>query len=175
MESLISLLPAHWPEELKKIVSLHGALGSIRPADSSPANTKTRVKSALAGIQSFRFADRPRESEVWERLVRALLLYAADALDECHQIFQEVDTFAGSYGHGMMHRREGDFWNANYWFRHAGRAPVGIFDSGFDPVQLTAECQKTFQAPLVAQEMAVRELRKEWVRVTDAVLSGRVG
>jgi hypothetical protein len=37
-------------------------------------------------------------------------------LDESHRISQEIETSAGSAWHGMMHRREGDFWNANYWF-----------------------------------------------------------
>jgi hypothetical protein len=37
-------------------------------------------------------------------------------LDESHKISQEIETSAGSAWHGIMHRREGDFWNANYWF-----------------------------------------------------------
>lgn len=46
-------------------------------------------------------------------------------LDEAHTICQDVPTHEGSYWHGVMHRREGDYGNAQYWFRRAGELPVG--------------------------------------------------
>lgn len=57
-------------------------------------------------------------------LVRGGLLYALDAIDEAHKIFQDSPGDLGAYWHGMMHRREGDFDNARYWFRRAGVLPV---------------------------------------------------
>ena len=46
------------------------------------------------------------------------LLY--DYLDESHTISQRVDTAEGSFWHAVMHRREADFSNSKYWFRHVG-------------------------------------------------------
>ena len=57
-------------------------------------------------------------------LVRGALFCAADALDAAHKIFQDDPSDIGSYWHGIMHRREGDFDNARYWFRRAGRLPT---------------------------------------------------
>ena len=45
-------------------------------------------------------------------------------LDTSHTISQSIDTPTGSYWHGIMHRREGDFSNAKYWFRKVGSHPV---------------------------------------------------
>lgn len=47
-----------------------------------------------------------------------------DFLDESHRISQEIDTATGSFWHGVMHRREGDFSNAKYWFRRVGNHAV---------------------------------------------------
>jgi hypothetical protein len=57
-------------------------------------------------------------------LVRGALLNAVDALDAAHRIFQDDPSDLGSYWHGVMHRREGDFDNARYWFRRAGKQPI---------------------------------------------------
>src|SRR4051795_10421415 len=56
-------------------------------------------------------------------LVRGGLLYAVDAIHEAHTIFQDNNGDLAAYWHGMMHRREGDFDNARYWFRRAGTQP----------------------------------------------------
>jgi hypothetical protein len=47
-----------------------------------------------------------------------------DYLDESHTISQGIDTPEGSLWHAIMHRREGDFSNAKYWFRRVGKHPV---------------------------------------------------
>ncbi|HZL35630.1 MAG TPA: hypothetical protein VFC78_10000 [Tepidisphaeraceae bacterium] len=39
-----------------------------------------------------------------------------DALHECHLIVQDLIGPTGSFWHAIMHRREGDFSNAKYWY-----------------------------------------------------------
>jgi len=56
-----------------------------------------------------------------------------DFLHESHAISQRIETASGSFWHAIMHRREGDFGNAKYWFRHVGYHDV------FDPLGERAE------------------------------------
>ncbi|HET6409979.1 MAG TPA: hypothetical protein VFG14_18965, partial [Chthoniobacteraceae bacterium] len=79
-----------------------------------------------------------------------------DDMDGCHQFFQDNSTDLGSYWHGMMHRREGDFDNARYWFRRSGVLPFfnelhGVAakfspdmakQSSWDPYLFTGKCEQ---------------------------------
>jgi hypothetical protein len=53
--------------------------------------------------------------------VRSLLLLTAGDLERAHILVQEASSADGTYIHGIVHRVEGDFDNARYWFR---RTPV---------------------------------------------------
>ncbi len=89
-------------------------------------------------------------------LLRGGLLYALDALDLAHVPFQEESSDLGSYWHGMLHRREGDFDNARYWFRRAGALPffarlhsvaaessaLMARQANWDPYAFTGECEQ---------------------------------
>lgn len=41
--------------------------------------------------------------------------------DHAHGIAQEIDSVEGSAVHAYLHREEGVLWNADYWYRRAGR------------------------------------------------------
>lgn len=55
----------------------------------------------------------------------AMWLLAGD-LDRSHTISQDDASAEGSCWHGIMHRREGDYSNAAYWFRRVG--PHAVLD-----------------------------------------------
>ncbi|QGG55459.1 hypothetical protein [Paenibacillus sp. B01] len=71
-----------------------------------------------------------RERRIGEEETRLRLLALVSglhlrngSLNRSHELSQELDGPDGSYLHGMMHRMEGDFSNAKYWFRLAGPHP----------------------------------------------------
>ena len=41
--------------------------------------------------------------------------------DRAHSIAQDIPTTQGSAVHAYLHREEGVLWNADYWYRRAGR------------------------------------------------------
>jgi len=99
-------------------------------------------------------------------LVRGGLLYAVDALNAAHVIFQDDHSALGSYWHGMMHRREGDFSNACYWFRQAGAIPALRDLTDFDPVSFTMSYSKA-----KSERPEFLEYQKRRVGSADGALS----
>lgn len=89
---------------------------TITLTDGNPA--------ALADLSSLgsgrelcaRPATRPDEADC---LLAGLWLWQ-DYLDEAHEICQKIETASGSWWHAILHRREGDFSNAKYWYARAG-------------------------------------------------------
>ena len=41
--------------------------------------------------------------------------------EQAHNIAQDIPTREGSLVHAYLHRKEGDKWNANYWYNRAGQ------------------------------------------------------
>ena len=41
--------------------------------------------------------------------------------DKAHQLIQDLTDKNAAWIHAYLHRKEGDTWNADYWYHRAGR------------------------------------------------------
>jgi hypothetical protein len=121
-----------------------------------------------------------------------------DFLDESHTICQDVETGSGSFWHGVMHRREGDFSNAKYWFRRVGSHQVfdelggrvnalgddasshslaeRIAPKGrFDPYAMVDACQAATGQGGAAEAFCRRVQQAEWELLFACCYRGAVG
>jgi hypothetical protein len=56
-------------------------------------------------------------------LVEALWHERRGDWTRAHEIAQGIDSDDAAWVHAYLHRREGDFPNARYWYRQAGKPP----------------------------------------------------
>jgi hypothetical protein len=108
-----------------------------------------------------------------------------DELDRSHQITQEIVSPTGSFWHAIMHRREGDFSNAKYWYRRcdthhvnkmmgaiasslagdlaSDRAVAHAIHEGWNPLGFVDLVQAVADKPSDPRHaLAVRLQRAEW-------------
>ncbi len=90
------------------------------PLDAGRIDAAARAPLEALSDESFG----PRADRAAAAACRAGLWLRFNYLDESHKISQDVETPEGSFWHGILHRREGDFDNAKYWFRRVGTHPV---------------------------------------------------
>lgn len=102
---------------LRKLVLLPG-MAELGPTPRSGVLTAAGVDAELAAVFRARAVD-----GVTRELVRGLLLLWHDHLDASHTVSQAIENQDGSLIHAVMHRREPDYWNSKYWWRHASRHP----------------------------------------------------
>ena len=107
-------LPPDVAETIERISpNLAAAIKAADPPPIGEGTSVTQISDALS----------PVVEQLSPKAVATLWL-AANELDRSHRISQSIDDPDGSYLHGVMHRREGDFDNAKYWFRQASDHPV---------------------------------------------------
>jgi hypothetical protein len=62
--------------------------------------------------------------------MKAGLFLLNDFFDDSHSCSQSIEGLGphhtGDYWHAILHRREPDYGNAKYWFRHVGRHPAYV-------------------------------------------------
>lgn len=77
---------------------------------------------------------------------KAALHLRNDDLESCHALVQDSESPDASYLHGILHRREKDFDNAEYWFRRIGKHPVAAALTkkfpDYDPRSFIALCRE---------------------------------
>ena len=92
--------------------------------------------------------------------VRSLLLLQAGEFERSHSIVQAMSGADPAYIHGMIHRVEGDFWNAKYWFRRSKKHPA-FLGTPIDPFSITdmVEDAKGKTPPATTTESLTKEFR----------------
>lgn len=98
-------------------------LGFPHPGNATTAHPTTRQILSHLTVEQLAGGRAIKDPTSLKCCLAALWLLH-DFPDESHRISQEIETPEGSYWHGIMHRREGDFGNAKYWFRRVGRHSI---------------------------------------------------
>ncbi len=64
---------------------------------------------------------------------------------KAHSVVQNDPSELGCWAHGIVHMIEGDYSNARYWYRRAGRAFPRAHDASVEIDALVAEVKKGTQ------------------------------
>ncbi len=62
----------------------------------------------------------------WPKLLKALWYDATGNWQAAHKIVDGREDAMAKWIHAYLHRKEGDQWNAAYWYRQAGRSMTTI-------------------------------------------------
>lgn len=155
-------------------------------AESELSNLPVSLQSAIADAQLPDLDSGPQDaalakllrdegSQAWDSVsasgyslcLSGLWLLAGD-LDRSHTISQNIGSADGSFWHGIMHRREGDFGNSKYWFRKVGSHPVldqvaDLSDGVYaDPFDFVDQCSQAVRAGGDSREQCRAAQWLEW-------------
>lgn len=59
--------------------------------------------------------------EAFNVYLQAMWHEAKGNWNHAHELVQDLENTDAAWIHAYLHRKEGDQWNANYWYRRAGR------------------------------------------------------
>ena len=68
--------------------------------------------------ESLNSAEVPTQASVY---LKALWYDAKGDWEKAHELIQDLPDKNAAWIHAYLHRKEGDIWNAEYWYRNAGK------------------------------------------------------
>jgi len=84
------------------------------------------------------FVDSLAETEPPSSLSEYLLALWYDGKgnwEKSHEIIQDIEDANAEWIHAYLHRKEGDFGNADYWYRRAGKIrPAAILEDEWEDI-----------------------------------------
>jgi hypothetical protein len=163
------LLPFHsdtYGPQVAEILARGEAGGGTRPMELFPKKCiDEEVRDLLLKADARQLFPGARDPQA---ALSGLFLYFS-CLKESHDLLHTFGGADGAYWHGIMHRMEGDAFNANYWFQrlpshpvyplvHREAAELG-YPSGreWDPFAFVAYCDQPAD-----EELARRVQLAEW-------------
>ena len=107
----------------------------------------------LRGLSAEQLLTKPVASASDAKALLSGLWLWHDWLDSSHTISQDIHTATGSFWHAIMHRREGDFGNAKYWYARCREHPI---------LQSMATYANDILHPLPADKSLLRLMSGGW-------------
>ena len=167
----------------------------LNPLDAG--RTDASVQPLLWTLSDETFQPKTIRDPQMAAACRAGLWLRFNYLDEAHRISQDIETPEGSFWHGIVHRREGDFDNAKYWFRRAGAHPVYnslckaaaelaaastearsttlAWRTAWDPIAFVDLCAAEVQGQTRRRTLCQEVQRREWELLFDYCWRHAVG
>jgi hypothetical protein len=154
-----------------------------RLAALGPGEPNRPVRPLLTAFDPAKALPGLADTDMGYACLAGLWLYH-DFLDDSHQISQGLHTPAGSFWHAVMHRREPDGFNSNYWWRRVGPHPVldrlraaapALGYRCTTPAAFVAFCERCRDTGTADEELAERVQRLEWQLMFDWCYRAGVG
>jgi hypothetical protein len=137
----------------------------------APLGPGTPVLEARARLEAVRSVFPPGADRDATGACLSGLWLAFNFLEESHGLSQDLHTAEGSYWHAIMHRREPDAGNSNYWFRKVGSHPVisqlteqapSLGYNYMNPQEFITFCERVRGTGSADEELAKKVQRLEW-------------
>lgn len=127
-------------QSLSELIARLSATGTTSFVDNFPTQAETSFPfppltcaagptcDVWVGQQIAQVTSNGHQSATDLTAMKAGLYLLHDEFDASHSCSQSIEGLgslhSGDFWHAILHRREPDYGNAKYWFRHVGRHPV---------------------------------------------------
>ena len=174
--------------EIDKYGKVFSQIIDIRKLNSlGKGKENKKVKSLINDIDlAVAFSPNRIVNDDFAKACLSALWLHHDFLAESHSISQSIYNQSGSFWHGIMHRREGDYWNSKYWFQRVGSHPIfsklnsevnklkeketlqAMMDlSEWDPNTFIDLCEQNFRTGTLQEHLCEKIQQLEWQILFD--------